>query len=442
MIATEYKNQSSPSSFYTLYPENATQVLPSAITLYASQSQQFVALGQSACSATSANWTISPASLGTISASGLYTAPAGIVTQQTATVTGISQADGSTIGSAAVTLMPPLSISVSPTSGALVYGTYTLQFVASVENATDTAVTWSITPAGLGKISATGLYSAPDKSFPPQTVTITATSQADPTKSASATIMLSSPNVTVSPSPVTISTPGETVQFTATTTNISQSAVTWTVDYANLGTSVGGEGSVSSTGLYTAPPSIETPQSFCVYAWILVGSGSQGACGRVNLVPKAAIAVTPASSTLYAGQSQQLKATVTNESNTGVTWALNPAGVGSISAAGLYIAPPNVTAQQTILITATSMADASLSATVPLVLEPSLPSSAQCWSGYAYQRSIVIDHTRIPHTDQVNFPFLFNTTDPSFRTTANGGHVTSAAGYDIAFSTDPKGERC
>jgi hypothetical protein len=245
--------------------------------------------------------------------------------------------------------------------------------------------------------------------------------------------------VTVSPSPVTISTPGETVQFTATTTNISQTAVTWSVGYPDVGVSTGGMGSVSSTGLYTAPPSIEAPQSFCVYALISIGSGMQGACGRVNLVPKPAIAVTPASSTLFAGQSQLFNATVMNESNIGVTWTVNPAGVGSISAAGLYIAPPNVTAQETVMITATSAADVNLSATVPLVLEPSLPSSAQCWSGYSYQRSIVIDHTQVPHTDQVNFPFLFNTTDPAFRTTANGGHVTSAAGYDLAFSTDPDG---
>src|SRR5208283_830263 len=36
-------------------------------------------------------------------------------------------------------------------------------------------------------------------------------------------------------------------------------------------------------------------------------------------------------------------------------------------------------------------------------------------------------------------PFLFNTTDPSFATTANGGLVTSASGYDIIFSLDPNG---
>jgi len=40
---------------------------------------------------------------------------------------------------------------------------------------------------------------------------------------------------------------------------------------------------------------------------------------------------------------------------------------------------------------------------------------------------------QVPNTNQVNFPFLFNTTDPAFATIANGGHVTSSTGNDIIF---------
>jgi len=57
----------------------------------------------------------------------------------------------------------------------------------------------------------------------------------------------------------------------------------------------------------------------------------------------------------------------------------------------------------------------------------------------SYQRAIVIDHTRVPNTDQMNFPLLFNTIDPTLATTANGGHMTNAQGYDIYFSLDPNG---
>jgi hypothetical protein len=68
-------------------------------------------------------------------------------------------------------------------------------------------------------------------------------------------------------------------------------------------------------------------------------------------------------------------------------------------------------------------------------------SATTCVSnGYSYIRAITIDHTKVPNTDQTNFPFLFSTTDPLLATTVNGGHVTSANGYDIIFTSDPAGQ--
>jgi len=62
------------------------------------------------------------------------------------------------------------------------------------------------------------------------------------------------------------------------------------------------------------------------------------------------------------------------------------------------------------------------------------------WSnGYLYRRAIVIDHTKVPNTDQTNFPFLFRGTYTFLATQANGGVVVSTSGYDIIFSTDPIG---
>jgi Concanavalin A-like lectin/glucanases superfamily/Domain of unknown function (DUF2341) len=46
----------------------------------------------------------------------------------------------------------------------------------------------------------------------------------------------------------------------------------------------------------------------------------------------------------------------------------------------------------------------------------------------------------VPNTDQSNFPFLFNTTDPLLRTVANGGHVTNANGWDMIFTSDAAGK--
>jgi hypothetical protein len=82
-----------------------------------------------------------------------------------------------------------VKVSVSPTSGTLL-SKQTQQFTASVSGTSDTAVTWSATT---GSVSGSGLYTAP--TVTKQTdVVVTATSIADPSKSASASITVDSPN--------------------------------------------------------------------------------------------------------------------------------------------------------------------------------------------------------------------------------------------------------
>src|ERR1035438_4535038 len=65
-----------------------------------------------------------------------------------------------------------------------------------------TNVTWSLSPV-VGSISAAGLYTAPASISSSQTVTVAATSVADPTKSATATVTLNPPaGATVAPASV------------------------------------------------------------------------------------------------------------------------------------------------------------------------------------------------------------------------------------------------
>jgi hypothetical protein len=57
---------------------------------------------------------------------------------------------------------------------------------------------------------------------------------------------------------------------------------------------------------------------------------------------------------------------------------------------------------------------------------------------FGYMKSITIDRTKVGVTGTAattlsNFPLLINCADANLRTTANGGHVTSANGYDIVF---------
>lgn len=57
-------------------------------------------------------------------------------------------------------------------------------------------------------------------------------------------------------------------------------------------------------------------------------------------------------------------------------------------------------------------------------------------SGPAYIRTLTVDHTKVPNTDQAYFPVLVSLTDATLKTVANSGHVQNASGYDVEFWSD------
>jgi hypothetical protein len=90
---------------------------------------------------------------------------------------------------------------------------------------------------------------------------------------------------------------------------------------------------------------------------------------NVSITSGIDVSVSPTTASLSANQSQQFTATVTNTSNTAVTWSLSPT-VGSISSTGLYTAPASIGSQQTVTVTATSVADSTKSASAIVTLSP------------------------------------------------------------------------
>ena len=182
------------------------------------------------------------ARLGTVSNTGLYTTPAAIPTLQTVTIKATSVADPSKSASASVSLSP-LTISISPSS-ANRYAGQTQQFNASIQKSTNTNVNWSISPIGTGSISATGLYTAPSAVPSATTVSVTAASAADPTKTVSASVALNALTMSISPQSANLNA-GQTHQFSAQVNQNTITAVAWTIN-PNVGT-------ISTSGLYTAP---------------------------------------------------------------------------------------------------------------------------------------------------------------------------------------------
>jgi hypothetical protein len=86
---------------------------------------------------------------------------------------------------------PVVTVSVSPKTVTLLAGR-SQAFTATVSGTTNTAVTWSISPA-VGSISSSGLYTAPPTLTATTTVKVRATSVADPTKYDEATVTLNPP---------------------------------------------------------------------------------------------------------------------------------------------------------------------------------------------------------------------------------------------------------
>ena len=64
-----------------------------------------------------------------------------------------------------------------------------------------------------------------------------------------------------------------------------------------------------------------------------------------------------------------------------------------------------------------------------------LESPADWVSGYAYRKEITIDADAVSGaSDHTDFPVLVSVTDADLATTANGGDVENANGYDIVFT--------
>jgi YVTN family beta-propeller protein len=157
----------------------------------------------------------------------------------------------------------PVGITIAPISATVVLNG-TAQFAATVTGTTSNMnVTWAVSqgsstpvPGGnstLGTVSSTGLYMAPGTLPNPSTVSVVAIAAANPAITISATVTIDSGvRVQVAPPTATIGT-GETLPFTATVTGTTNTAVNWSVGNIAGGNST--VGTISTTGVYTAPSS-------------------------------------------------------------------------------------------------------------------------------------------------------------------------------------------
>jgi sugar lactone lactonase YvrE len=335
-----------------------------------------------------------------------------------------------------------VTVQVAPATVNLVPGG-TQQFTATVGGVTNTSVTWSISGTGCsgsacGSVSSQGLYTAPTSATSTFTVTVTATSVADATKSASATVTVQAVSVSIAPTSATVSA-GLSAQFTATVTGATNTAVTWQVNGIANGNAT--FGTISASGLYTAPSAVPTPAAFAIKA-TSVADTTKSASATVTITAPAAapvsVQISPQPSTVVTGSTVQFGAVVMNAgTTTAVTWQLvSGAGTGSITAAGLYT-PPATAPSGSVIVQATSVADPTKTQQISFTVAPAAlnfapgqpttvpPISAQ--SGGSSSANLVLNLA--PTSGSATFTLTCDQMPPGAACTVNPTTLTAQGGH-------------
>jgi len=282
-------------------------------------------------------------------------------------------------------------VTVSPSSASVLLG-LTQQFSASVAGTTNATVIWSVNNitggnTAVGTVDSQGRYVAPGDLPASTTVVITATSQADNTKSATAQVVLTSDvAVSISP-PAAHAELGAMQRFSAAVSSAGRpdTSVRWSLSGAACPLACG---SIDSSGNYTAPQILPGTPEVTVVATSAADTSKQ-ASAALQLTSSFTLALSgPAN--LATGTSAQITATITpvpgSNPSPSVTWSLSGAGCsgpacgvltpsspvpstnGAFATQAAYSAPALAPDPQSVTITAAAVADPSKTASLSVSL--------------------------------------------------------------------------
>ncbi len=405
----------------TLPSNVVVTIQPTSATLFLGQPQQFQA-SVTGTSNTSVTWNVNgvpggSASTGTISSVGLYAAPAILPAPAGVTVSAASDADLSATASANVTLKDDIVVTVSPPSVSVpTMGAQVFTASVSGTGSPSTAVTWSVNGISggnstIGTIAANGsstaMYTAPAVPPSPSTVSVTATSVADSSKSGSSNVTITCAATNLI-SPASANVPlGQTQTFRASFCLENGTTIVWDVNGI-----VGGNGTVgtiansgSLTALYTAPSDLPSTNPVTIHATASTAGGTEVASANVAVTSNVSVSISPATTTLAVNQVLAFTPTVENSPDESVTWSVNgvPNGngivgqiclnatipcvppAGPVSGSVEYFAPALLPATNPVTLTATSHADPTRSGTAVVVLTgPSGSVSVTVAPSYAF----------------------------------------------------------
>ncbi len=171
----------------TVKPNLVSEITLAALAIYVGESETITATVKPDDATNKAlTWTSSDETVATVDATGKVTG----VKIGTTTITATAQDGSGVSGSCTVTVLSHVKkVTVNPATMTLGKNkSYTLTATVDAQPGTDTGVTWTSSDTTIATVDATGKVTATDKVG---TVTITATSKADPAKKGTCTVKVS-----------------------------------------------------------------------------------------------------------------------------------------------------------------------------------------------------------------------------------------------------------
>jgi hypothetical protein len=368
-------------------PAVTVTVAPTNASVPLGEPQTFTATVSNAAS-TAVNWSVNgipggSATVGTVDAGGVYTAPAILPAPASVSVQATSAADSSKTSASMVTITSDISVSVSPVAMPVELGALR-PFTATVNSAANPnrSVTWMLsgsgcTGAACGTVDSSGTYTAPQIFISPPNLSLTAVSVADPSKSATGNIAVTS-SFSLAVTGASTITAGNAAAFAATLTPAASSNPSRVISWSVAGTGCNGAacGTISPGGLYTAPAIPPSPATVQIIA-TPQADPSKTTSVSLSILPAVSVSVSPSAATVALGSAQVFQATVTGAQDTSVTWDVNGVVDGN-SAAGsilnsqtapdntLYSAPQAMPAGGSVTVNARSNANPNVSASATI----------------------------------------------------------------------------
>jgi hypothetical protein len=360
---------------------------------------------------TSVTWSVNgipggSTATGIITTAGVYTAPQNLLALATVTVTAQSVANPTKQASANIAIVSDITIALTPSSIGVELGA-TQPFRAAIASSgqPNPAIRWRISgpscPAACGALDTNGNYTAPQILPTAANATITAQSVADPAKQASAAVTITSNFSLQLSAPPSVASGGSGV-IAATLTPVAGSnpatLLTWTLSGAGCsGAACGGlavvatqplgGGAMSTSATYTAPVTPPNPNTITITV-TPQADPSKKAQAVVTIQPGVGVTLSPGTATLAGNHRLTLTAQVFGSTNAAVTWTVNGLtnGTGNVGqicvvasspcqplSAGNnlqvdYQAPGAIPTPNPVTVRATSVADATRSATSQITL--------------------------------------------------------------------------